>query len=102
MNSPPSLVGKGAGGLGFASSFPHDLNCQVIGERLKALNTPVILIIDQFEECFTMCDDSQRQEFFDCLRELIDCTDNLYIFIGMRSDFRARWREYPEYASRIH
>ncbi|MCC5602316.1 caspase family protein [Nostoc favosum] len=74
----------------------------VIGEELKALNTPVILIIDQFEECFTMCDDSQRQEFFDCLRELIDCTDNLYIFIGMRSDFRGRWREYPEFAGRIH
>jgi WD40 repeat protein len=74
----------------------------VIGERLKALKTPVILIIDQFEECFTMCDDSQRQEFFDCLRELIDCTDNLYIFIGMRSDFRGRWREYPEFAGRIH
>ncbi|WP_375470943.1 caspase family protein, partial [uncultured Nostoc sp.] len=74
----------------------------VIGEELKALNTPVILIIDQFEECFTMCDDSQRQEFFDCLQELIDSTDNLYIFIGMRSDFRARWREYPKFAGRIN
>ncbi|MBE8970512.1 caspase family protein [Nostocales cyanobacterium LEGE 12452] len=74
----------------------------VIGEELKALNTPVILIIDQFEECFTMCDDTQRQEFFDCLRELIDCTDNLYIFIGMRSDFRGRWREYPKFAGRIN
>lgn len=102
LNSPPTLVGKGAGGLGLALAFPHDLNCQVIGERLKALNTPVILIIDQFEECFTMCDDSQRQEFFDCLRELIDCTDNLYIFIGMRSDFRGRWREYPKFAGRIN
>ncbi|MEH2400463.1 nSTAND1 domain-containing NTPase, partial [Nostoc sp.] len=75
---------------------------RVIGEELKALNTPVILIIDQFEECFTMCDDSQRQKFFDCLQELIDCTDNLYIFIGMRSDFRGRWREYREFASRIN
>ncbi|MBD2680958.1 MULTISPECIES: caspase family protein, partial [Nostoc] len=74
----------------------------VIGERLKALKTPVILIIDQFEECFTMCDDTQRQGFFDCLRELIDCTDNVYIFIGMRSDFRGRWREYPKFAGRIH
>ncbi|MEH2070391.1 MAG: caspase family protein [Nostoc sp.] len=84
------------GGLG-RGNLAH-----VIGEQLKALNTPVILIIDQFEECFTMCDDSQRQEFFDCLRELIDCIDNLYIFIGMRSDFRARWREYPKFAGRIH
>ncbi|WP_375467236.1 caspase family protein, partial [uncultured Nostoc sp.] len=74
----------------------------ILSEQLKALNTPVILIIDQFEECFTMCNDSQRQEFFDCLRELIDCTDNLYIFIGMRSDFRGRWREYPKFAERIH
>ncbi|MDZ8089159.1 MAG: caspase family protein, partial [Nostoc sp. DedQUE12b] len=84
------------GGLG-RGNFTH-----VIGEELKALNTPVILIIDQFEECFTMCDDSQRQEFFDCLRELIDCTNNLYIFIGMRSDFRGRWREYPKFAGRIN
>ncbi|WP_341526616.1 caspase family protein [Nostoc sp. UHCC 0302] len=74
----------------------------ILSEQLKALNTPVILIIDQFEECFTMCDDTQRQEFFDCLRELIDCTDNLYIFIGMRSDFRGRWREYPKFAGRIN
>ena len=84
------------GGLG-RGNLAH-----VIGEELKALNTPVILIIDQFEECFTMCGDSQRQEFFDCLRELIDCTDNLYIFIGMRSDFRGRWREHPKFAGRIH
>ncbi|MEH2259785.1 nSTAND1 domain-containing NTPase [Nostoc sp.] len=83
-------------GLG-RGDFAH-----VIGERLKALNTPVILIIDQFEECFTICDDRQRQAFFDCLLKLIDCTDNLYIFIGMRSDFRGRWREYPEFAGRIH
>ncbi|WP_292875811.1 caspase family protein [Nostoc sp. NMS1] len=102
LNSPPSLQGLGAGGLGSALAFPHDLNCQVIGEELKALNTPVILIIDQFEECFTMCNDNQRQEFFDCLRELIDCTDNLYIFIGMRSDFRGRWREYPKFAGKIN
>ncbi|MBD2467861.1 eIF2A-related protein [Nostoc sp. FACHB-145] len=73
-----------------------------MGKELKALNTPVILIIDQLEECFTMSDDSQRQEFFDCLRELIDCTDNLYIFIGMRSDFRGRLREHPKFAGKIH
>ncbi|MEH1833594.1 MAG: caspase family protein, partial [Nostoc sp.] len=85
----------------FYPGTPENIT-HVIGERLKVLNTPVILIIDQFEECFTMGDDSQRQGFFDCLRELIDCTDNLYIFIGMRSDFRGRWREYPEFVGRIH
>ncbi|BAT51983.1 WD-40 repeat-containing protein [Nostoc sp. NIES-3756] len=74
---------------------------RILSEGLKALNTPVIVIIDQLEECFTMGDDSQRQKFFDCLRELIDSTDNLYIFLGMRSDFRGRLREYPEFASKI-
>uniref|UniRef100_UPI0035C93E87 SAV_2336 N-terminal domain-related protein n=1 Tax=Plectonema radiosum TaxID=945768 RepID=UPI0035C93E87 len=28
LNSPPSLVGKGAGGLGFALAFPHDVKSQ--------------------------------------------------------------------------
>ncbi|MBH8564879.1 caspase family protein [Nostoc sp. CENA67] len=73
----------------------------VIAKRLQALTTPVILIIDQLEECFTMCNDSQRQEFFDCLIALIDATDNLCILLGMRSDFRGRLREYPEFAERI-
>ncbi|MFN6497273.1 MAG: hypothetical protein RMX65_009740, partial [Nostoc sp. DedQUE01] len=26
--SPPSLLGKGAGGLGFALAFPHDVKSQ--------------------------------------------------------------------------
>ncbi|RCJ40305.1 hypothetical protein A6769_02760 [Nostoc punctiforme NIES-2108] len=32
LNSPPSLVGKGAGGLGSALAFPHDVKSQVKGE----------------------------------------------------------------------
>jgi hypothetical protein len=28
LNSPPSLVGKGAGGLGLALIFPHDVKSQ--------------------------------------------------------------------------
>ncbi|QSJ17231.1 PD40 domain-containing protein [Nostoc sp. UHCC 0702] len=100
--TPPPTPPRERGGERLRQQMRGGVPAISLGEELKALNTPVILIIDQFEECFTMCDDSQRQEFFDCLRELIDCTDNLYIFIGMRSDFRARWREYPEYAARIH
>ncbi|WP_375467313.1 16S rRNA (cytosine(967)-C(5))-methyltransferase RsmB [uncultured Nostoc sp.] len=37
LNSPPSLLGKGVGGLGLALTFPHDLNCQV--ERLGLLHS---------------------------------------------------------------
>ncbi|KAB8319706.1 hypothetical protein SD81_012870 [Tolypothrix campylonemoides VB511288] len=39
LNSPPSLLGKGAGGLGFALVFPHDVKSQ--GRVLPALNVRV-------------------------------------------------------------
>jgi WD40 repeat protein/tetratricopeptide (TPR) repeat protein len=60
--------------------------------------TPIILIVDQFEECFSMCDRENRQAFIDCLAELIENTPTLQLIIGMRSDFRGRLREYPEFA----
>jgi WD40 repeat protein len=59
--------------------------------------TPIILIVDQFEECFTMSGEAQRKVFIDCLTELINTTPNLQMAIGMRSDFRGRLREYPEF-----
>ncbi|MEH2381023.1 MAG: hypothetical protein V7K27_19410 [Nostoc sp.] len=40
LNSPHSLVGKGAGGLGFALAFPHDLNCQEEDEGVFSLPMP--------------------------------------------------------------
>ena len=73
-----------------------------IVEKLKVLNTPTILIIDQFEECFTMSHESNQKEFFKYLRELIDCVDTICILIGMRSDFRARLREDPQVAEKLN
>ncbi|NHC35502.1 nSTAND1 domain-containing NTPase [Scytonema millei] len=70
-------------------------------EKLKVLNTPTVLIIDQFEECFTMCNESKQKEFFKYLRELIDSVDTICILMGMRSDFRARLREYPQVAEKL-
>lgn len=60
-----------------------------------------IMLIDQFEECFTMCDEQMRRAFFDRLIELIDTEDSLSVIIGMRSDFRGRLREYPHLVSKI-
>jgi hypothetical protein len=51
--------------------------------------TPIVLIVDQFEECFTMSGEAQRQAFIECLMELIETTPNLQLIIGMRSDFGA-------------
>ncbi|MGK7887321.1 MAG: caspase family protein [Crocosphaera sp.] len=61
----------------------------------------IIMIIDQFEECFTMCDETTRQAFFDRLIELLDEHKNLHIIIGMRSDFRGRLREHTKLVNKI-
>ena len=48
-----------------------------------------ILTIDQFEECFTLCqDDAERQQFFQCLLGALDRTGNkLCLVLVMRADF---------------
>ncbi|ELS05548.1 WD40 repeat-containing protein, partial [Xenococcus sp. PCC 7305] len=60
---------------------------------------PIILIIDQFEECFTMCDEKYRLAFIAQLQKLLKLRKNLQIILGMRSDFRSRLREYPQFAT---
>ncbi|MFB2898496.1 caspase family protein, partial [Aerosakkonemataceae cyanobacterium BLCC-F50] len=62
---------------------------------------PVVMVIDQFEEVFTMCDEQTREKFFNHLIELNQNNPNLYIIIGMRSDFRSRLREHPQLTERI-
>ncbi|NES21312.1 MAG: hypothetical protein F6K41_20860 [Symploca sp. SIO3E6] len=59
------------------------------------------MVIDQFEEVFTMCEEDERNQFFDSLIELNQQHPNLYIIIAMRSDFRSRLREYPQLTERI-
>ena len=44
MNSPPSLKGKGVGGLGFALVFPHDVKSQDITQLyVREQNNPELL-----------------------------------------------------------
>ena len=64
--------------------------------------TPVVMIIDQFEECFTMSQADQRLEFFNSLIELLEQKDNLIVLIAMRSDFRGRLRDYPQLVEKIN
>ncbi|NJK52968.1 MAG: ATP-binding protein, partial [Leptolyngbyaceae cyanobacterium SU_3_3] len=51
--------------------------------------TRVILVIDQFEECFTLCrDDVERQQFFECLLGAVDRLDSkLCLVLTLRADF---------------
>ena len=69
---------------------------------LVATSEPVVMIIDQFEECFTMSQPGQRLEFFNSLSELLEQKDNLIVLIAMRSDFRGRSREYPQFVEKIN
>ncbi len=48
MISPPSLVGKGAGGLGFALAFPHDVKSQIKNRFLIELSSYLIKISAKF------------------------------------------------------
>jgi hypothetical protein len=48
----------------------------------------VVLVVDQFEECFTMCQDKQeRERFFACLLGAVEQSQNkLCLVLGMRAD----------------
>ena len=63
----------------------------------------VVLVVDQFEECFTMCQDKQeRERFFACLLGAVEQSKNkLCLVLGMRADFLGRCAEYGELAHKI-
>ncbi|NEN96298.1 MAG: hypothetical protein F6K50_12355, partial [Moorea sp. SIO3I7] len=59
-------------------------------ELISVMNTQrVILVVDQFEEAFTLCQDSsERQQFFECLLGALPKTgDKLCLVLTMRADF---------------
>ncbi|MEL6400996.1 MAG: pentapeptide repeat-containing protein, partial [Cyanobacteria bacterium J06626_4] len=48
----------------------------------------VVLVVDQFEEAFTLCHDpTERQTFFATLLGALAATDRLRLILAMRSDF---------------
>ena len=68
------LIGKGAVGLR-----------QLVQ---AAAASRVVLVVDQFEESFTLCQDSaERQRFFDCLLNGLAQTEKLCLILAMRADF---------------
>jgi energy-coupling factor transporter ATP-binding protein EcfA2 len=61
--------------------------------------TRVVLVVDQFEEVFTLCRDSiEQQQFFECLLGALERTGNkLCLVLVMRADFFGKCTEH-EYA----
>ena len=70
-------------------------------KKIGEVKTPIILIIDQFEECFTMGNQKTTTEFITLLTNLIQTQPSLSLIIGMRSDFRGRLREFPDFSKAI-
>ncbi|NEP39382.1 MAG: hypothetical protein F6K25_18340 [Okeania sp. SIO2G4] len=56
---------------------------------ISVADTPkLVLVVDQFEEAFTLCQDtSERQQFFACLFDALPKTDKLCLVLTMRADF---------------
>ena len=80
------------------------------GEGLRKLvqastGNRVILVIDQFEEAFTLCQDlAEREAFFQCFLEALEQIDNkLCLILAMRIDFFGKCleREYSDLGIKI-
>ncbi len=75
-----------------------------LGELIASAETErVVLVVDQFEESFTLCQDHrEREEFFDSLLDAIARVGNkLCLILGMRSDFLGECTKYAKLASQI-
>jgi len=65
----------------------------------------VVLVIDQFEEAFTLCQDvTERQQFFACILNVLNISNRkLCLILGMRADFFGKCleQEYSGLAKQI-
>jgi uncharacterized caspase-like protein len=70
---------------------------------LKTTAERVVLVVDQFEECFTLCHNlEERQQFFSALLETLEQADSkLCLVLVMRADFLGQCAEYPRLAAKL-
>ncbi|MCF2150443.1 caspase family protein [Desmonostoc muscorum LEGE 12446] len=66
-----------------------------LGQLINAADTErVMLVADQFEEAFTLCQDvAEREKFFACLIGALSHTDKLCLVLTMRADFFGKCAE---------
>lgn len=74
-------------------------------QLVRVNNQKLVLVVDQFEEAFTLCkNNEERSKFFDCLLgALQQCGDKLCLVLTMRSDFfgKCTEQEYSGLAQQI-
>ncbi|OLF14722.1 nSTAND1 domain-containing NTPase [Actinophytocola xanthii] len=73
--------------------------CALIRQALanRAPGARLAIVVDQFEEVFTLCrDESERRSFLACLLAAAQECDGLArVVLGVRADFYARCAQYP-------
>ncbi len=68
-------------------------------ERLRPPGAGTVLVIDQLEECFTLCTDEQVRDQY--LRTITHQTSDLRVLTTLRGDFFGRASEHPELAESL-
>src|SRR5262249_15982462 len=58
-----------------------------------------LLVVDQFEELFTLCGNQVQREGF--LRRLLELTDQMRVIVAMRADFWGECAAYPEFKQQM-
>ncbi|MBD2213342.1 caspase family protein [Nostoc linckia FACHB-104] len=109
----PEILRTKKKGEALLSSFLTDLKAQGAAALVDLIKEdyeqPVVIVVDQFEEIFTLCRGSQekeqeRKEFLDCLFEAVDTlAGQLRLVITLRADFLGKCLEqsYGNLAERI-
>jgi energy-coupling factor transporter ATP-binding protein EcfA2 len=66
-----------------------------LAQIVQAANDRMVLVVDQFEEVFTQCQNNiERQQFFECLLGALErSTNKLCLILVMRSDFFGKCTE---------
>ncbi|MDJ0923108.1 MAG: BTAD domain-containing putative transcriptional regulator [Acidimicrobiia bacterium] len=76
-----------------------DADLRTVFDELLPRDAEVLLVVDQFEELFTLTtDDAERLRFLDLLVRLVtDPALRVRVIVTMRADFYDRPLEYPEF-----
>ena len=68
---------------------------QLLLERPAAVD--LLVVVDQFEEVFTLCPQEERAQFLDLLLTAVDeANSRVRVVLGVRADFYPRCAQYPQ------
>ena len=79
------------------SSGQHDGLRRIAATLPDIASTPLIVLVDQFEECYSLCSDiEERQTFVECLLNAsADQAAHVSVIITLRTDFLDETQKHP-------